>query len=520
MTAGPDEEQVPAEGAESAPADDGGADAGSRDSAVSPEERRRARVERLREEGVDPYPHSFEGRDHAAGILAEHDPEALAEGEHGEFRYRVMGRVTGKRGHGKTVFFDVRDITGTIQGYARRDRLGDAAFEPIEDLAIGDLVGVEGPLWVTKRGELAIAVETCTLLAPALRDPPDLFHGISDPEVRYRQRELDLMANAESREIFKKRAKLLWEVRNHMNERGWVELETPILQRLTGGAAARPFVTHHNALDRDLYLRTATELYLKRAIVGGFEDVYEFGKFFRNEGMSPQHNPEFTMLEMFVGGADWNGVMDFVEILVASVVEKVMGTTVVERDGVEIDFKAPWPRVVLRDELLKETGVDIYAASRDELAELAGDDAGENDDWAGLVDTLQGKLVEPKLIQPTFITVLPIDIWPLVKHHPDDPKICEAFDGIVAGMEIVGGGTDINDPIEQRERFIGQRDRQESGAEEDPHPHDEEFVRALEYGMPPASGCGLGIDRLLMIMTGAKTLRDVIIYPAMRELKS
>ena len=491
-------------------------DAGDRSGAAS-EAQRRAKVERLRAAGVNPYPHSFEGRTHSAEILAEHDPAELGEGEHAEFSYRVMGRVTGKRGHGKTVFFDVRDITGTIQGYARRDALGDEAFGRIEELDIGDLVGIEGPLYVTKRGELAIAVRECTLLAKALKDPPDLFHGISDPEIRYRRRELDLMANEESRKVFKTRAKLLWEIRNFMNGHGWVELETPVLQRLTGGAAARPFVTHHNALDRELFLRTATELYLKRAIVGGFEDVYEFGKFFRNEGMSPQHNPEFTMLELFVGGADYNGVMAFVETLVSSVVETVLGTTKVMRDGVEIDFAAPWPRVVLRDELLKETGVDIYKASRDELAELAGDDAEETDDWAGLVDTLQGKLVEPKLIQPTFITVLPIDIWPLVKVHPDDPKVCEAFDGIVAGMEIVGGGTDINDPVEQRERFIGQRERQESGAEEDPHPHDEEFVRAIEYGMPPASGCGLGIDRLLMIMTESKTLRDVIIYPAMRE---
>ena len=241
--------------------------------------------------------------------------------------------------------------------------------------------------------------------------------------MRYRQRELDLIANEASREIFKKRSELTFAIRDYMHGHGYVELETPILQRLTGGAAARPFVTHHNALDRDLFLRTATELYLKRAIVGGFEDVYEFGKFFRNEGMSPNHNPEFTMLEMFVGGADWIGVMEFQEHLVSTVVEKVMGTTVVERDGVEIDFKTPWPRVVLRDELLEETGVDIYEASRDELAELAGDDADPDDDWAGLVDTLQGKLVEPKLIQPTFITVLPIDIWPLVKHHPDDPKV-------------------------------------------------------------------------------------------------
>jgi len=486
-------------------------------SAAASEAARRAKVEKLRAEGINPYPHNFFNRTHVEDIVAAHDPAELGEGEHEEFTYRVMGRVTGKRGHGKVVFLDVRDITGQIQAVAKRDKLGEQAFERVEDLDIGDVVGVEGVVYVTKRGQLAIGIGECTLLAKALLDPPDLFHGISDPELRYRQRELDLMANAGSREIFKKRSKLTLAIRNHMDERGWVELETPVLQRLTGGAAARPFVTHHNALDRDLFLRTATELMLKRAIVGGFEDVYEFGKFFRNEGMSPQHNPEFTMLEMFVGGSDWTGVMEFSEVLVASVVEQVMGTTKVERDGETIDFAAPWPRIVLRDALLEETGVDIYKASRDELAELAGDDAEENDDWAGLVDTLQGKLVEPKLIQPTYITVLPIDIWPLVKVHPDDPKVCEAFDGIVAGMEIVGGGTDVNDPVEQRERFIGQRERQESGAEEDPHPHDEEFVKALEYGMPPASGCGLGIDRLLMIMTGAKTLRDVIIYPAMRE---
>jgi lysyl-tRNA synthetase, class II len=502
------------------PAAEPPAAAGDRSVAVSTEEQRRAKVERLREAGVDPYPHAFENRTHVEEIEAAHDPAELGEGEHEGFAYRVMGRVTGKRGHGKTAFLDVRDITGTIQAYARRDVLGEEAFGRVEDLDIGDLVGIVGPLHVTKRGQLAIGLRECTLLAKALKDPPDLFHGISDPDTRYRQRELDLMANEDSREIFKKRSQLTLTIRNHMDERGWVELETPVLQRLTGGAAARPFVTHHNALDRDLFLRTATELYLKRAIVGGFEDVYEFGKFFRNEGMSPQHNPEFTMLEMFVGGADYNGVMEFIEVLVASVVEKVMGTTKVERDGQEIDFAAPWPRVRLRDELLRETGLDIYEASRDELAEAAGDSVGKDDDWAGVVDTLQGKLVEPKLIQPTYIIDLPIDIWPLVKVHEESPRVCEAFDGIVAGMEIVGGGTDLNDPVEQRERFIKQRERQETGAEADPHPNDEEFVRALEYGMPPASGCGLGIDRLLMLMTGAKTLRDVIIYPAMREVAS
>jgi lysyl-tRNA synthetase class 2 len=479
---------------------------------------RLAKAERLRAEGVDPYPFSFPDRDRIEDVLAAHDPAELGDGEHPEFRYRVAGRVVGQRGHGKTLFFDVRDVSGTIQAYARRDELGEEAFDRVEDLDIGDLVGVEGVAHVTKRGQLAVGVRECVLLAKALRDPPDLFHGISDPEVRYRRRELDLIANERSREVFAMRAKVVRAIRDHLDERHYVELETPILQRMTGGAAARPFKTHHNALDRHLFLRIATELYLKRAIVGGFENVYELGKFFRNEGMSPQHNPEFTMLEWFVSGVDYHGVMDVAEELVADVARRVLGTTVVERDGVEIDLAPPWPRVRLRDALLEETGVDIVAASRDELAEIAGEDAEPDDDWAALVDKLQGKLVEPKLVQPTFLIDLPLAIWPLVKPVPEHPQLlAAAFDGIVAGMEITGGGTDVNDPVEQRRHFVEQRERQESGAEETPHEHDEEFVRALEYGMLTASGCGLGVDRLMMILSGAKTMRDVVLFPAMRE---
>jgi lysyl-tRNA synthetase class 2 len=481
-------------------------------------EERLAKLERLRSEGIDPFPFSFPDRDRIAAILDAHDPAELGEGEHGEFSYRIAGRVTGQRGHGKTTFFDVRDLSGSIQAYARRDAVGEEAFARIEDLDIGDLVGVEGDLYVTKRGQLAIEARECALLAKALRDPPDLFHGISDPEVRYRQRELDLMANEESRRIFELRAKVVKAIRDHLDERGYVELETPVLQRLTGGAAARPFKTHHHALDRHLYLRIATELYLKRAIVGGFENVYELGKFFRNEGMSPQHNPEFTMLEWFVSGADYHGVMDVAEGIVAGVAERVLGTTKVERDGETIDLAPPWPRLRLQDLLQEETGVDITTASRDELAEIAGEDAEPDDDWAALVDTLQGKLVEPKLIQPAFIVDLPLAIWPLVKPVPEHPELlAAAFDGIVAGMEITGGGTDVNDPIEQRRHFVEQRERQETGAEPTPHEHDEEFVRALEYGMLTASGCGLGVDRLMMILSGAKTLRDVILFPSMRE---
>jgi len=479
---------------------------------------RLAKVERLRAEGVDPYPFSFPDRDSIEPILKAHDPAELGEGEHSEHAYRIAGRVTGQRGHGKTAFFDVRDLSGTIQAYARVDALGQEAFDRIEDLDIGDLVGIEGDLYVTKRGQLALSVRECTLLAKALRDPPDLFHGIADPEVRYRQRELDLMANEESRRIFAMRAKVVAAIREYLDERAYVELETPVLQRMTGGAAARPFKTHHHALDRHLYLRIATELYLKRAIVGGFENVYELGKFFRNEGMSPQHNPEFTMLEWFVSGADYHGVMDVAEGVVAHVAERVLGTTKIERDGETIDLAPPWPRLRLQDLLQEETGVDITKASRDELAEIAGEDAEPGDDWAALVDTLQGKLVEPKLIQPTFIIDLPLAIWPLVKPVPEHPELlAAAFDGIVAGMEITGGGTDVNDPIEQRRHFVEQRERQEAGAEPTPHEHDEEFVRALEYGMLTASGSGLGVDRLMMILSGAKTLRDVILFPSMRE---
>jgi lysyl-tRNA synthetase class 2 len=493
-------------------------EAGSGAAAGSTEAERRAKADRLREEGVDPFPRSFPDRNRIAEILDAHDPEQLGEGKQAEFSYRIAGRVTGKRGHGKTVFFDVRDLTGTIQAYARVDAIGEQAFGRIEDLDIGDVVGIDGDLYVTKRGQLALGVREATLLAKALRDPPDLFHGISDPDTRYRQRELDLMANERSREVFILRAKVMAAIREFMNGRGFIELETPILQSMTGGAAARPFKTHHNALDRHLFLRIATELYLKRAIVGGFEDVYELGKFFRNEGMSPQHNPEFTMLEWFVSGADYNGVMAFTEELVADVVERTMGATKIEFEGQEIDFKTPWARVSLREALKEETGADITELSRDEMAELAGDDAGPDDDWAALADTLQGKLVEPKLIQPTFIYDLPLDIWPLVKPVRESPEhLGEAFDGIVAGMEITGGGTDINDPVEQRRRFVEQRERQESGAEDNPHEHDEEFVRALEYGMLTASGCGLGVDRLMMILSDSKTLRDVILFPSMRE---
>ncbi|MFL5900349.1 MAG: lysine--tRNA ligase [Solirubrobacterales bacterium] len=485
----------------------------------STEEIRRGKLERLRAEGIEPYPREgFPDRDKISAIHAAHEPEQLEEGEQAGVSYRIAGRVIGRRGHGKTIFLDIRDLTGKIQVYARVDSLGEEAFGRIDALDIGDEIGVEGDLYLTKRGQLALAVRECTMLAKALRDPPDLFHGISDPEVRYRRRELDLIANERSREIFAMRAKLVAAIRAYLNERDFVELETPILQTLAGGAAARPFTTHHHSLNRELFLRTATELYLKRAIVGGFENVYELSRFFRNEGLSPQHNPEFTMLEWFHACIGYESLMTFAEQMIAAVVEQVTGSTKVERGGKTIDFKAPWKRIALRDAILEETGADICAASRDELAELL-EDVDPKADWAWIVDEIQGKMIEPKLIQPTFLVDLPRELWPTVKPQPEHPELLgEAFDGVVDGMEIIGGGTDTNDPEMQHQSFVRQRQRRHAESEESPYPSDDEYVRALEYGSLPASGSGIGIDRLVMIMAGTENLRDVILFPSMRQV--
>jgi len=490
----------------------------------STESVRREKLERLRAEGIEPYPREgFPDRDKISAIDAAHDPEQLEEGEQVGFSYRIAGRVVGRRGHGKTIFLDIRDLTGQVQAYARIDSLGEEAFGRIDALDIGDEVGIEGDLYVTKRGQLALAVRECTMLAKALRDPPDLFHGISDPEVRYRRRELDLIANDDSREAFKLRAQLVAAFRDYLNERDFVELETPILQTLAGGAAARPFTTKHHALGRELFLRTATELYLKRAIVGGFENVYELSRFFRNEGLSPHHNPEFTMLEWFHACIGYEDLMAFAEQMIATVVEQVRGKTTVERDGQTIDFKAPWKRVKLRDAILEETGADIYEAGRDELAQMLAkrleEDIDPKADWAWVVDEIQGKLIEPKLIQPTFLVDLPRELWPTVKPVPKhENRLGEAFDGIVAKIEIIGGGTDTNDPDMQRQSFVDQRTRRHPESEEAPYPSDDEYVRALEYGSLPASGSGIGIDRLTMIVAGVDNLRDVILFPSMRQV--
>ena len=476
---------------------------------------RRAKLERLRADGLDPFPHSFGARVEIAEVRERHDN--LGPGEETDDRYRIAGRIMARRGHGKAAFLDLRDRSGQIQLHSRADVLGEAEHEALVGLDLGDIVGVEGFAFKTKKGELSLRVEAWTLLAKTLRPPPDKYHGLEDVETRYRKRELDLIANPKARELFELRARVIAAVRAWLDERGFLEVETPVLQPLYGGALARPFTTHHNALDRDLYLRIATELYLKRCIVGGLERVYELGKDFRNEGISHKHNPEFTMLEWYEAYADYLDAAERTEQLVAFVAERVLGTTKIERDGREIDLAPPWRRVTLRDALLERTGLDLTLhPSREELATAMGSEPEEAAGWGKLVDGLLSKLVEPELIVPTFVLDYPVELSPFAKAHREAEGFVERWEAFVGGIEIANAFTELNDPDEQRRRFEQQREELARGDEE-AQPFDEAFLEALEYGMPPTGGVGLGIDRLVMLLAGARSLREVVLFPAMRS---
>ncbi len=477
---------------------------------------RREKLERLREAGIDPFPPEFGEREDVAEVRAAH--EGLAPGMETESRHRVAGRIVGRRGHGKACFLDLRDGSGQIQLHARADLLGEEPYRVLVDLDLGDIVGVEGTALATRRGgELSLAIDRWRLLAKSLRPPPDKFHGLEDVETRYRHRELDLIANEESRRLFTLRARTVSEVRRWLDERGFVEVETPVLQPLYGGALARPFTTHHNALDRDLYLRIATELYLKRLVVGGIDRVYELGKDFRNEGVSHKHNPEFTMLEWYEACADYNSTAHKVETMVAEVAERVLGTTVVRRGDVSIDFAPPWKRVTLRGAIRERSGIDIAEhPTREALAEAIGTQPAADEGWGKLVDGLLSKSVEPELIQPTFVLDYPVELSPFAKSHRTEEGLVERFEAFAGGMEIANGFTELNDPDEQRRRFEQQAVELERGDEE-AQPYDEDFVAALEQGMPPTGGVGIGIDRLVMLLTGAQSVREVVLFPAMRS---
>jgi lysyl-tRNA synthetase class 2 len=473
---------------------------------------RRRKLDALRAAGVDPFPPSFGAVEDIATIRGRH--AELEPGAETDDRVRVAGRIAARREAGKAAFVDIVDRTGRIQLLARVNVLGEEGFERLTSLDLGDIVGAEGDVIASRTGELSVSVESVAVLAKSLRPPPDKRHGLEDVETRYRRRELDLMSNPEVRERFLARARVIAAVRRTLDEAGFVEVETPVLVPLYGGALARPFTTHHNALDRDLYLRIATELYLKRLVVGGVERVYELGKDFRNEGVSYKHNPEFTMLEFYEAYADYEDVARRLESIVAAAAEAVPGY-----EGPSL--KPPWRRVTLRDAILEQTGVDVLASrEREALVAAIGEarlELGtEERTWPQLVDDLLSKYVEPKITDPTFIVDYPVELSPFAKAHRSEPGLTERWEAFVDGMEIANAFTELNDPDEQRRRFEAQQRHAESGDDE-AQPYDETFVQALEQGMPPTGGCGLGIDRLTMLLTGQSSLREVVLFPAMRD---
>ncbi|MDI3269093.1 MAG: lysine--tRNA ligase [Bacillota bacterium] len=469
---------------------------------------RREKLEALKARGIDPFGGRYEVTAHAREL---HERFSALEGR----QVRVAGRLMALRSHGKVAFADLQDVTGRIQLYLRE---GEArGFDLLPLLDLGDLMGAAGTLMKTRRGEISVQVEELAFLTKALRPLPEKWHGLKDVDQRYRERELDLIANPEVREAFIARARIISVMRSVLDERGFIEVETPVLTPIPGGARARPFVTHHNALDLDLYLRIATELPLKRLIVGGLERVYEIGRVFRNEGISTRHNPEFTMLECYQAYADYEDMMKLTEEMVAEIAEKVLGSTKIIRQGVELDFTPPWRRVTMA-QALEEAGVPVGRGNEEELFEEVKKRGGELPPYARAGhawEFLFEELVQPYLIQPTFVLDFPIDISPLARERKDAPHLVHRFEAIVQGMELANAFSELNDPDEQRRRFQRQVEERLLGNEEAP-PLDETYVRSLEYGLPPTGGLGIGIDRLVMLLLDQPSIRDVILFPLMR----
>jgi lysyl-tRNA synthetase class 2 len=481
---------------------------------------RRAKMERLRAEGIDPYPpvSLWDTRTRIADVIAAHDPKELDAGEHPDLRYQIAGRIISRRAHGKTAFLDVRDLSGSIQAVLRVDALGEDTYNRILSLDIGDIVGIEGSVYVTQRGQLALAVLEATLLTKTLRPPPDKHHGLADTGTRYRYRELDLLANEETRDLFIKRHAIVFEIRKWLNERNFIEVETPALQSLAGGAGSRPFTTHHNALDRDLYLRISVELFLNRCIVGGMENVYDMGKVFRNEGISPKHSPEFTIIEFMMAYADYNDVATATEEMFRDVSQRALGRTVIKRNGEDIDLARPWTRVTMRELILERTGLDFMESTREQLAEVLDEPLDPAATWADVVADIYSSKIESTINQPTHVFDFPIEPFPITKRHPVHPELGEHFDAVIGGIELVSGDTELNDPVDEWQRFVDQRKRRAVDDGDVPHPNDEEYTRALEYGYSPTAGGGMGVDRLVMILTERDTLREVIPFPIVRDL--
>jgi lysyl-tRNA synthetase class 2 len=485
-------------------------------------EQRREKIEKLRTQGINPYPNTFHRTQTTAEAVALLEESEGAKQTTGPV-VTIAGRMTARRGMGKISFVDLRDGSGKIQLLFRLspDALNDEKMGLFKDLDIGDVIGVTGQVFRTKTGEATVGVTDFTLLAKSVQPLPEKWHGLVDTEVRYRQRYVDLISNPEVLSTFKVRSHAIAGVRDFLNRHGFIEVETPVLQPAAGGALARPFVTHHNALDRDFFLRIALELHLKRLIVGGFDKVYEIGRIFRNEGIDSQHSPEFTMLESYEAYADYNDVMKMVEDMVSEVTLKALGTTVITWGEKKIDLKAPWRRLKLRDAVEQYSGIDfVKYPSADALREkmrASNIEADSRQNWAKLVDEIMSTRVKPNLIEPTFLVDYPASMSPLAKSKPGEDRVVERFQAFVAGeLEIANAYTELNDPVEQRQRFVDQlKDRPAEGEER--WTIDDDFITALEYGMPPTGGLGIGIDRLVMLLTNQQTIREVILFPQLKE---
>ena len=482
---------------------------------------RAAKLERLRNNGIDPYPPRFARSFDTAEAVRTF--EAVEQGKQPETAAQdvsVGGRIVSMRVMGKAAFLDLQDASGGLQALMRQNNLNEG-FEILKDLDIGDHLGVTGNLIRTRTGEITIDAQQVTVTAKGLRPLPEKFHGLRDTETRYRQRYLDLIANRDIMPVFELRSKVIRGIRRFLDNRGFLEVDTPILVPVAAGAHARPFVTHHNALDEQLYLRIATELYLKRLIIGGFDKVYELGRVFRNEGIDQDHNPEFTLLESYEAYADYNDVMAMVEQMVSHVATEALGSPQVTVGEEVIDFSPPWRRVQLKEELSNRAGIDIDLSSDEELQRRAaalGVDTGIRESRGRLIDKLLSALVEPHLVQPTFVLDYPEDMSPLAKSKPGAPGYVERFEAFAYGMEIANSYTELNDPQVQRERFEAQEEIRRIYQDEEVDRQDDDFLTAMEYGMPPTGGLGIGIDRLIMLLSGQTSIRDVVLFPQMRSI--
>ena len=479
---------------------------------------RRDKIKTFTDMGVAPFGHRYEVTHHAQDIR---DHFAELEGEEDGPVVRLAGRLTAKRGHGKASFAELMDASGKIQIYFKYDVLGEAKYAQFRLLDIGDLIGIAGRVFKTQRGEITVIVNDFDLLAKSLRPLPEKFHGLKDVDLRYRQRYLDLIVNPEVAETFRRRTKIIQSVRRTLDEAGYLEVETPVLATLAGGAAAKPFITHHNTLDIDLYLRIATELALKRLIVGGLERVYEIGRVFRNEGMDVRHNPEFTSVEFYQAYADYHDMMDLTEKIILTAAKDVLGTTKITYDGTEIDL-ANVRRVSMNDAVREATGKDFLSAATVEEARAMADEIGVPYEArygiGAILNAAFEEKVEETLMAPTFITHHPTEISPLAKRNSDNPMITDRFEFFVYGRELANGFTELNDPIDQRQRFVDQM-KQRAAGDAEAHVMDEDYVTALEYGLPPTGGVGIGIDRLVMFLTDSPSIRDVLLFPTMKPLE-